>query len=133
MESEEWRVESGEWRVGAHIVRPPGFEPHLFRGGPWFAHPVGAGIPDGPFFPGLHSVRCFRRDGGLAAVRQDHSREGRRLGAMVLVGVQALSIGTERQRAARGAVSCPLPAPVGDTQPLDGAPVKIQGVRGSAA
>ena len=40
-------------------------------------------------------------------------REGRTPGAIALVGAQAYSANTERQRAARGAVSCPLPAPDG--------------------
>ena len=50
-----------------------------------------------------------------------------RLGAIALVGAQAYSSNTERQRAARGAVSCLLPAPDGDTPPLDGSPVNQMG------
>ena len=76
-------------------------------------------------------------------------RDGQTLGAIALVGVQDHSINTERQhpqgvrrirkaakpptaaqRAARGIVSCPLPAPDGDTPPLDGSPVEEMGVRG---
>ena len=40
-------------------------------------------------------------------------REGRTLGAIALVGASACSTNTERQRAAQGTVSCPLPAPDG--------------------
>ena len=45
-------------------------------------------------------------------------REGRALGAIALVGAQAYSSNTERQRAARGTVSCLLPAPDGVHRPL---------------
>ena len=41
-------------------------------------------------------------------------RDGWKLGATVLVGVSTYSSNTERQRAARGAVSCSLPALDGD-------------------
>ena len=88
--------------VGADIIRP-------FVSGPQFdplAAPVGAERPP------------------------NRPREGKEAGATALVEASTCSKNVERQRAARGMVSCPLPAPDGDTPPLDGSPVEEMGVRG---
>ena len=73
-----------------------------------FAHPAPTTEAKRP--PNRRARAKTRRDSSCR--RQDHSTN------------------TERQRAARGAVSCPLPAPNEDTQPLGGSPVKNAGVRG---
>ena len=57
-------------------------------------------------------------------------REGKKPGAIALVGASTCSSNTERQRAAQETVFCLLPAPDGDTKLLGGSLVNQMGVRG---